>query len=521
MAGAVAAATTRAKVGTWVLSALHRNPGSSPRPPRRSTRSAAAGSSSGWVRGTRGPGRPTPSGCRSTRSSPASRRRSRSSSRCSASGRADFEGTLHAARELVQRPVGPRPIGIPLMIGGNGPKGQRHAVRHADIYSCYIEERASVDEVAPRLASLEAICAELGRDPASIGRSIGMSWTRSSRGASRRGLSGSAATDRRSARVVPGRGLHAGRADAQGGHARGLDAWRPSWSSSGRAEYGPAAIGGYNSGTPETVPRRTRRCPGGTRPMATTAAPGSDRTHAAAKRYIYAWGGGRAEGDATMRDLLGGKGAGLAEMTKAGLPMPPGFTITTEACNDYFANGEQLPGRPLGGRPRGRQAGRARDRQGLRRRGEPAARERPLRRQVLDARHDGHGPQPRPQRGDAPGPGRAHRQRALRLGRLPAVHPDVRAHRHGRARRALRPRARREEGRARGRAGHRPHRRGPARGRRRVQGDRPRGHRPRLPDGPVRAARPRDQGRVRVAGSASARSTTATARRSRTTSARP
>ena len=44
-----------------------------------------------------------------------------------------------------------------------------------------------------------------------------------------------------------------------------------------------------------------------------------------------------------MRDLLGGKGAGLAEMTKAGLPTPPGFTITTEACNDYFANGERLP----------------------------------------------------------------------------------------------------------------------------------------------------------------------------------
>ncbi|HYH92261.1 MAG TPA: PEP/pyruvate-binding domain-containing protein, partial [Candidatus Saccharimonadales bacterium] len=76
--------------------------------------------------------------------------------------------------------------------------------------------------------------------------------------------------------------------------------------------------------------------------MATTA-PSSDRPHQAAKRYIYAWGDGGAEGDAGMRDLLGGKGAGLAEMTKAGLPTPPGFTITTEACNDYFANGEQLP----------------------------------------------------------------------------------------------------------------------------------------------------------------------------------
>ncbi len=67
------------------------------------------------------------------------------------------------------------------------------------------------------------------------------------------------------------------------------------------------------------------------------------RTHHAAKRYIYAWGGGRAEGDGTMKDLLGGKGAGLAEMTNAGLPVPPGFTITTQACNDYFAAGKTLP----------------------------------------------------------------------------------------------------------------------------------------------------------------------------------
>ncbi len=67
------------------------------------------------------------------------------------------------------------------------------------------------------------------------------------------------------------------------------------------------------------------------------------RPHAAAKRYIYAWGDGRAEGNGSMKDLLGGKGAGLAEMTNAGLPTPPGFTITTEACNDYFEAGKTLP----------------------------------------------------------------------------------------------------------------------------------------------------------------------------------
>src|SRR5579875_3690493 len=49
------------------------------------------------------------------------------------------------------------------------------------------------------------------------------------------------------------------------------------------------------------------------------------------------------EGNAGQRGLLGGKGANLAEMTNAGLPVPPGFTITTEACNDFLAHGEKFP----------------------------------------------------------------------------------------------------------------------------------------------------------------------------------
>ncbi len=49
------------------------------------------------------------------------------------------------------------------------------------------------------------------------------------------------------------------------------------------------------------------------------------------------------EGNATMRDLLGGKGAGLAEMSRVGLPVPPGFTITTAVCNEYNARGRQFP----------------------------------------------------------------------------------------------------------------------------------------------------------------------------------
>jgi pyruvate,orthophosphate dikinase len=60
-------------------------------------------------------------------------------------------------------------------------------------------------------------------------------------------------------------------------------------------------------------------------------------------KYVYPFGGGKADGTGTMKDILGGKGAGLAEMTNAGLPVPPGFTISTQACRDYFANGEKLP----------------------------------------------------------------------------------------------------------------------------------------------------------------------------------
>ncbi len=62
-----------------------------------------------------------------------------------------------------------------------------------------------------------------------------------------------------------------------------------------------------------------------------------------AKKYVYFLGGGKAEGNGQMKDLLGGKGAGLAEMTNLGVPVPPGFTITTEACIEYFKNNGKYP----------------------------------------------------------------------------------------------------------------------------------------------------------------------------------
>src|ERR1700719_1592369 len=60
-------------------------------------------------------------------------------------------------------------------------------------------------------------------------------------------------------------------------------------------------------------------------------------------KWVYFFGAGKAGGDGTWRDLLGGKGAGLAEMTKIGLPVPAGFTISTEACDYYYKNGKKFP----------------------------------------------------------------------------------------------------------------------------------------------------------------------------------
>ncbi len=60
-------------------------------------------------------------------------------------------------------------------------------------------------------------------------------------------------------------------------------------------------------------------------------------------KYVYSFGDGHADGDGSMKDILGGKGAGLAEMSRAGVPVPPGFTISTEVCNIYFKNHNSVP----------------------------------------------------------------------------------------------------------------------------------------------------------------------------------
>src|SRR5471032_414397 len=73
------------------------------------------------------------------------------------------------------------------------------------------------------------------------------------------------------------------------------------------------------------------------------ASPKASARPASKGKWVYAFGGGSAEGKPNMRDLLGGKGAGLAEMANLGLPVPPGFTITTGVCTFYYANKQQYP----------------------------------------------------------------------------------------------------------------------------------------------------------------------------------
>jgi pyruvate, orthophosphate dikinase len=61
------------------------------------------------------------------------------------------------------------------------------------------------------------------------------------------------------------------------------------------------------------------------------------------KKFVYLFGNGKAEGRGDMKDLLGGKGAGLAEMTRIGIPVPPGFTISTEACMEFYRHKKHIP----------------------------------------------------------------------------------------------------------------------------------------------------------------------------------
>jgi alkanesulfonate monooxygenase SsuD/methylene tetrahydromethanopterin reductase-like flavin-dependent oxidoreductase (luciferase family) len=175
MAGAVAAVTSRAKVGTWVMSALHRNPGIIAKTAETLDEISGGRFVFGLGAGHEWPGQARAFGLPEDRIFARFEEALQVIIPLLRGGHADFEGAWHAARDLPQQPVGPRPNGIPILIGGNGPRGQRAAALHADVWSGYAEERAHVDELGPRLASLDAICAEIGRDPSTLGRSAGVS----------------------------------------------------------------------------------------------------------------------------------------------------------------------------------------------------------------------------------------------------------------------------------------------------------------------------------------------------------
>src|SRR5439155_17633850 len=81
--------------------------------------------------------------------------------------------------------------------------------------------------------------------------------------------------------------------------------------------------------------------------MPTATAPNKSKSTSSSsksRKYVYFFGNGKADGNRHMKDLLGGKGSGLAEMTNAGLPVPPGFTISTEVCNLYYEAKGKIPG---------------------------------------------------------------------------------------------------------------------------------------------------------------------------------
>lgn len=171
--GAVAAATSRSKVGTWIMSALHHNPAIM----AKAVETLDEISGGRFVFGL-GAGHAGRQG--HAFGLPEDRTIGRFEEAVEIllpllrEGHANFEGTFHAARDLVQQPRGPRPGGIPIMIGAKGPRMLRLAARHADIWSWFVEERSDLSEFGPRLTALEDACRDLGREPATIGRSAGI-----------------------------------------------------------------------------------------------------------------------------------------------------------------------------------------------------------------------------------------------------------------------------------------------------------------------------------------------------------
>ena len=113
-------------------------------------------------------------------------------------------------------------------------------------------------------------------------------------------------------------------------------------------------------------------------------------------KYVYFFGAGKADGAGDMKEILGGKGAGLAEMTRIGLPVPAGFTITTEACDYYFKHDRKYPKELRAEVAKNLAHLEKAHQEKIGRREESAAGKRSFRFREIDARHDGDNPQSRP-----------------------------------------------------------------------------------------------------------------------------
>ena len=170
MLGAIAVSTTRIKVGSWVLSAVNRNPGITAKVAETVDEITGGRFVFGLGAGHGGLGQ-------AAFGLPQDRIFSRFEEALQVilplirEGRADVHGEFHVANDLVQLPRGPRPGRIPLMLGLLGPKGIRLAARHADIWSTYASQVADLSELGPKIEDFRAACLEVGREFESIGRS--------------------------------------------------------------------------------------------------------------------------------------------------------------------------------------------------------------------------------------------------------------------------------------------------------------------------------------------------------------
>ncbi len=215
-------------------------------------------------------------------------------------------------------------------------------------------------------------------------------------------------------------------------------------------------------------------------------------------KYVYSFGGGKADGKAEMKTLLGGKGANLAEMSVIGIPVPPGFTITTEVCAAYYENGKKLPEAAV---PQIQAAIKQMEALYGAKFGDPSDPllvSRPLGGGALHARHDEHDPEPGPDRRLGRGRGQEDRQRPVRLRRLSPPDRHVRLDRDGRRARAVRARAPHAQARKGRQARHRAFGRRPQGAGQAVQGRLQEARRRGLPAGPEQAAHAVDQRRVQL-----------------------